>query len=71
MPNKELWTTKPDHEDVIRAIRNDLIVRLAKDKLGYGKLSHRDISEIIKVAQPSVTRVLRHGKNTSKPGASA
>lgn len=67
MSTAELWIKKPAHEEIVRAIRNDIIVKLANDKLGYGDLSHRDIAKILRVTQPSVSRLLKNGKNTSKP----
>lgn len=69
MANEKLWTTIPKREDVIRAIRNDLIERLDNNTLKYGELTHAEIASIIRATQPSVSRLLKHGKNTSKPVA--
>jgi hypothetical protein len=68
MSRKGLWTTQRDgRAATIRAIRNDIIVKLSKNKLGFGDLSNGDIAEVMGTSQPSVTRILRNGKNVSKP----
>lgn len=64
---EKLWIKGPDQEEINRAIRNDLIVKLANDKIGYGDLSHRDVAFILGITQPSVSRVLKNGRNISKP----
>lgn len=68
MAKDSLWTTKmKEREDRISEVRNDLIQRLAKDTLGYGALSHGEIAKVMKTTQPSVSRLLKKGKNTSRP----
>jgi hypothetical protein len=57
---------KEKHERHLQAIRNDLIVRVYNDMLGYGPLSLADIAQIFGWTRASVSRVARFGKNTSQ-----
>ena len=66
MSTNDLWIKRPDQEEINRSIRNDIIVKLGKNKLGYGEISHRDIASIFGVTQPSVSRLLKNGKNIYK-----
>lgn len=50
----------------IREKRNELIKSLAKEGLSYG-----EISEIIRLDKPSISRIARFGKNISKPVAAS
>lgn len=67
MANEGLWTTmKKQRENRIKEIRNDLIIKLARTRLGYEELSHGDVADIMNGTQASVSRLLKHGKNVSK-----
>lgn len=71
MAKAGLWTTAMQQRDEkLRAIRNDLIVKLAKDKLGYGPLSHSEIERVLRTSQASVSRLIKKGRNSSRPAAS-
>lgn len=67
MAKGNMWTTKKaERELALKAIRNDLIARLYKDKLGHGSLSFGDVAIVFNMTPASVSRLVRFGKNASK-----
>lgn len=66
MAKEQLGIVKKDQEESrLRAIRNDLIIRLHSDMLGYGKLTNREIANVLApLTHMSVYRIAKYGKNT-------
>lgn len=68
MAKGNLWTTKKrEREMALKAIRNDLIERLYKGNFGHGELSFGEIAIVFNTTPASISRLIRFGKNVSKP----
>lgn len=68
MAKGNMWTTKnKERQTALKAIRNELITKLAKDGSSYGALSFGEIAIVFNTTPASVSRLVRFGKNVSKP----
>ena len=68
MKHVGLWKTKVrERQTMLREIRKTLMEQLTKNKLGFGYLSHGDIAVVLGTSQASVSRIMKTGKNISKP----
>lgn len=68
MAKENMWTTKnKERQLALKAIRNELITKLYAGKFGHSALSFGEVAVIFNTTPASVSRLVRFGKNVSKP----